>query len=301
MQSVQSAYTVSLDQLRYENLSISRDADGEAIFMAMNVRPRPCYTWAVVNDIIDFQKNFAVAASLGTTQPRCLVWASDSPGIFSLGGDLTLFRSVIETQDRKSLMQYAQDCVIGLGNHLNAPQAVTVSVLEGDALGAGLETALSSDVVIAERGIRAGFPEVLFNLVPGHGAYYLLARRIGPQAADRMIRDGDVLSADELHKLGLIDILVEPGEGRQAVRELIERRRKTWNAFQALQHIKRHHVPITREALLASARIWVEAAMRLSDRNLRMMERLVRAQEKRVSGSATSAEVIELVSEQVAA
>lgn len=279
---MQAAQMLLHDSQSYQNLSIYQDANGEVITFAMNVRPRPCYTLSVVHEIINFQKYFAATVALGTTRPRCLVWASDTPGIFSLGGDLALFQSTIASQDYKTLTQYAEDCVIGLYNHIHTPETVTISLLEGDALGAGFETALSSDIVIAECGIRAGFPEILFNLVPGHGAYYLLARRIGPQAAEKMIRDGKVHSAEELHALGLIDILVDKGAGRQAIRELLLRQKKSWNAFRALQHIKRHHLPITREALFASARIWVDAAMRLNERNLKMMERLVRAQESRI-------------------
>jgi DSF synthase len=233
----------------------------------------------MTRDVIAFQEAFAARAH----RPRVLVWSSETPGVFSLGGDLTLFRSLIETRDRKTLAQYADDCVTGLYNHLNTPDSVTVSLLEGDVLGAGLEMALTSDIVIAERGGSAGFPEVLFNLVPGHGAFHLLARRIGMQSAEKMIRDGSKFTVEELHTMGLVDVLVDKGQGRQAVRDLLKTHDKTWNAFQALHHIKRQYMPITREALSASARIWVDAAMRLSDRNLRMMEKLVRAQEKRLA------------------
>jgi DSF synthase len=202
--------------------------------------------------------------------------------VFSLGGDLSLFRSLIEAQDRKTLSQYAEDCVTGLYNHLSTPDSVTVSLLEGDVLGAGLEMALTSDIVIAERGTSAGFPEVLFNLVPGHGALHLLARRIGLPLAEKMIRDGSKFTVEELHTMGVVDILVDKGQGRQAVRDLLKNNERSWNAFQALHHIKRTYQPITRETLSMSARIWVDAAMRLSERNLRMMEKLVRAQEKRL-------------------
>jgi DSF synthase len=277
---MQSAQLLSFKSHGYKNLNTYCDADGAIQYFSMNVRPRPCYTWDVVRDIVAFQDEFVS----NPQRPRCLVWASESSGIFSLGGDLSLFRSLIEKQDRETLARYASDCVTGLYGHMQAPQVVTVSMLEGDALGAGFETALSSDIVIAERGIRAGFPEILFNLVPGHGAYYLLARRIGPQAAEKFIRNGSFHTAEELHALGLVDILVNPGEGRQALRDLLKKEERSWNAFQALHHIKRHHLPITQEALVASAQIWVEAALRLTERNLRMMERLVRAQEKRAGG-----------------
>lgn len=282
-----AAYAPSFGECGYHNLSIFRDADGAALYFGMNVVPRPCYTWDLVNDIIHFQ-NTLVKTSHDMEQPLCVVWASTTPGVFSLGGDLTLFQSLIESRDRKTLARYAEDCVTGLFNHMTLPNVVTVSLLEGDALGAGLETALSSDVVIAERGIRCGFPEVLFNLVPGHGALHLLARRIGTKAAERLIREGNVLTSEQLYELGLVDILVEKTDGRRAVRQLIEDNRKTWNAFSALKHIKRHCMPITKEALFASANIWVDAAMRLSKRDLRMMAHLIRRQEKRI-GIATNA------------
>lgn len=274
---MQPVYSFGLNRARYDNLLTFTDNDGQALWWSMDVRPRPCFSWPLIRDILEFQKSFAAA----TTRPLCVVMASETPGIFSLGGDLSLFHSSIENQDHVRLGQYAEDCVSAIYNLQNTPGAVTVAVLEGDALGAGLESALSNDIVIAERGVRVGFPEVLFNLVPGHGAYYLVARRAGMQVADKLIQQGNVHSVEELHELGLIDILVDKGQGRTAVRELIESKKRCWNAFYALQQIKRHHQPISREALSASAKIWVEAAMRLTKRNLRMMEHLIRAQERR--------------------
>lgn len=263
----------------YENLSVFLDADGEAIYVSMNVRPRPCVTWDLLRDFLDFQHRFVETARLNT--PRCVVYASESSGIYSLGGDLHLFKVASETKDKAMLTRYVHDCISALHNLLTTPNTVTVSLLEGDALGAGLETALACDVIIAERGTRAGFPEVLFNLIPGVGGYYLAARRIGPQAAERLIREGAVHTAEELHAMGLVDVLVDKGQGRQAVRDLLVEQKKTWNTYQALQHVKRHYLPITREMLVANAEIWVDAAMRLTDRNMRMMERLVHAQERR--------------------
>ena len=111
---MQAAKTLSLDTQPYENLSIYPEADGEALFMSMDVRPRPCFTWHLIHDLLNFQKRFAATSSFGTTRLRCLVWASENPGIFSLGGDLALFQSAIASQDYKALTQYAEDCVLTL-------------------------------------------------------------------------------------------------------------------------------------------------------------------------------------------
>src|SRR3546814_13512171 len=65
---------------------------------------------------------------------------------------------------------------------------ITAALVQGDALGGGFEGVLSSNLIVAEKGCRFGLPEILFNLFPGMGAYSLLARRISPALAERMIR-----------------------------------------------------------------------------------------------------------------
>lgn len=271
-----------LENQKFENISLHRELDGAALFMSMDVRPRPCMSWNLIRDFLSFQKRFVESLRFDAPRPQCLVYASHTPGIFSLGGDLSLFQRATETKDRTMLTRYVEDCALALNNFINTPETVTISLLEGDTFGGGLELALSSDVVIAERRVRAGFPEVLFNLIPGAGGYYLLARRVGPRVAERMIREGNVHTAEELHALGVVDILVDDGQGRAALRDLLESQKKSWNTYQALQHVKRHYVPITPDMLFANAKIWVDAVMSLTDRDLRMMKRLINAQQKRV-------------------
>lgn len=276
----------------HDNLRLFRDCDGEVLYMSMHVRPRPCVSWGMTRDALAFQRRLREPGYLDQ-RPRCLVFASETPDIYSLGGDLDLFRRVIASGDRATLAQYAEDCVMALYQHINTPDMVTVSLLEGDALGAGLECALASDLVIAERGRRAGFPEMLFNLVPGHGAFHMLARRVGMAAAERLIREGSMHTTDELHELGAVDMLVERGAGRRAVRELVQDNRRRWNAFQALHHIRRNYLPVNLESLRTSACIWVDAAMNLGERNLRMMEKLVRAQQRRLDAGAAALEAVD--------
>ncbi len=86
-------------------------------------------------------------------------------------------------------------------------------MVHGDALGGGFETVLSCDVVIAERGAKFGLPEVLFNLFPGMGAYSLLCRRLDGARAQKLMLSGRIYTAEELEEMGLVDLVVEPGEG----------------------------------------------------------------------------------------
>jgi DSF synthase len=159
---------------------------------------------------------------------------------------------------------------------------ITIALVQGDALGGGFECALSFDVLVAERSAKMGLPEVLFNLFPGMGAYSFLARKIGTAAAEKMIMSGKVYTAEELHQLGVVDVLAEDGQGENAVRDYIARSRRKHNAHGAIYRSRRRIDPVTYEELRDIVDIWVEAAMNLDEQDLRKMMRLVTAQERRL-------------------
>ncbi len=219
------------------------------------------------------------------------VLGSRAPGVFNLGGDLALFVLLIKSRDREALAHYAKLCIDNLYPRIQnffSPTLATISLVQGDALGGGFECALSSDVIVAEEGTQLGFPEILFNLFPGMGAYSLLARRIGMRPAEAMILSGRVMSARELHEMGVVDILAKAGEGEAAVADWIATNRKRRNGLQAVLRARQLVHPITREELDAITDTWVDAALRVEDRDMRMMGRIVRAQMKRLESGAPS-------------
>lgn len=211
-----------------------------------------------------------------------LVLASDTD-VFNLGGDLALFASLIRAGNRGRLLDYAKLCVEVAFNfaRLYEDRVHSIAVVQGDALGGGFEAALCCQTIIAEEGVGMGFPEVLFDLFPGMGAYTFLTRRVTPTQAERMMLDAKVYSAEELLALGVVDYVVPKGEGLQAARDLIRRRQRIGNALRAMNTVRHACNPVSLEELLSVTTEWVDAAMRLNDRALRTMERLIRAQEKR--------------------
>jgi DSF synthase len=213
------------------------------------------------------------------------VLGSRAPRVFNLGGDLALFVLLIKARDRDALAHYAKLCIDNLYPRIQnfySPTLTTISLVQGDALGGGFECALASDVIVAEESAQLGLPEILFNLFPGMGAYSLLARRIGMRAAEEMILSGRVRPAKELHAMGVIDVLAKDGEGETAVREWISKNAKRRNGLQAVYKARKLVQPVTREELDAITETWVDAAMRLEDRDLKMMSRIVRAQMRRM-------------------
>ena len=276
-----TASVTQLQQSRYAQLTPYHDAQHQLMWYYMHSADRPCFTPQLLHDIRDFQEDITrMFDSPNGPAVRYLVACSDTPGVFNLGGDLALFRQLITAQDRGGLLRYAKACIevlyaniINLGRELT-----TISLVQGDALGGGFEAAMSSNVLIAERSAKLGLPEVLFNLFPGMGAYSMLSRKIGGAQAERMILSGRVYTAEELQEIGVVDVLADDGQGEMAVYDYVKRENRAWNGFHALREATRVANPITYEELMRVTEVWVDAALRLTQRDLRMVERLVSRQ-----------------------
>ncbi|MEO6104052.1 MAG: crotonase/enoyl-CoA hydratase family protein, partial [Pseudoxanthomonas sp.] len=152
--------------------------------------------------------------------------------VFNLGGDLALFAGLIRGGNRGRLLEYARLCVeVAFNFHrLYEDRVHSIAVVQGDALGGGFESALCCHTIIAEEGAGMGFPEVLFDLFPGMGAYTFLTRRVSNAQAERMMLDARVYPVEELLAMGVVDYVVPRGEGMQAARDLIRRHQRIGNA-----------------------------------------------------------------------
>jgi enoyl-CoA hydratase len=88
-----------------------------------------------------------------------------------------------------------------------------IAVLNGHALGGGLELAAAADLRIVERHAKLGLPEAGIGTVPGWSGTQRLVRRAGPQAVRRLVLTGETVGAEEALRLGLADEVCETGEG----------------------------------------------------------------------------------------
>src|SRR5258706_489576 len=95
-----------------------------------------------------------------------------------------------------------------------------------------------------------------------------------------------VVGARKLHEMGLVDVLAKDGEGEAAVRRWIAGNAKRRNGTQGMFLARRIVNPITRAELDAVAEAWVDTAMRLESRDLKMMDFLVRAQALRMEAGS---------------
>lgn len=271
----------------FSHLSVSYDSERYALWTLLNPKDVPCFNLELLGQL---KVHHEEVENFGNRPPgncdqqeiRYSVLASLTPGIFNLGGQLALFRELIRTGNREALLHYATKCIDVINqrvHHFGAPLA-TITLIQGDALGGGLEAALTSDIIIAERRSQLGFPEILFNLFPGMGAYSLIARKVSPRFAEKMILSGKMYSSEELYEAGLVDVLAEDGGGVEAVNDYIRKQERRSNGFLAVQKARHRFNPVTYQEMMDITTVWVDAALKLTEKDLKVMDRFVRSQEK---------------------
>ncbi|MES9863470.1 MAG: crotonase/enoyl-CoA hydratase family protein [Candidatus Thiodiazotropha sp. LLP2] len=277
-----------IKQPKLQHASLQLEESIRCAILRMNPAPRPCFTPELLDDIRSFQAYIGQRiaedhASKNQSDWDYVVLASNDHSTFNLGGDLALFVELIETKDRTTLMNYARACIdgaFGFHSHLNQP-VTSIALVEGNAQGGGFEAALSCNVLIAERGTHMGFPEVLFNMFPGMGAYSFLSRRVGSGLAERLIYSGDLYTAETLYELGVVDVLAESGAGVEALAQYVRTAQRRTNANKLLRHVRQTYNQVPYEELLSITTQWVDAALSLKHSEISIMQRLVRAQNKR--------------------
>ena len=271
----------------YDQLVTEFNEETGVMWCYANPSPRPCFTPQLLEDLMKFlhaiRNKTTSDLRLGTSPTiKYLILGSYKPGVFSLGGDLDLFVKSIKARDRDSLHDYMKlsiDVLFGTHTNMDVPLS-TIALIRGNALGAGFEGALACDYLVAEKSVQLGFPEVLFNMFPGMGAYSFLCRRISPAQVERMILSGRIYSADELYELGVVDVLANDGEGIDEVNRFVTKHSKSKNTRESLFKIRNRVNPVSYEELIDIGEIWVEAAMSLTSRELKVMERLVKSQDR---------------------
>jgi DSF synthase len=261
-------------------LEVQWEAETGTLWTHMTPVDRPNFNRAMLRDFQRWQAEIGREFADPREGLKYLVLASRFPRVFNLGGDLELFARFIDAGDREGLVRYGRDCVSILHNNMRRLELpiVTVALVQGDALGGGFEAVLSFNVIVAEKGSRFGLPEIAFGLFPGMGAHSLLSRKIGLARAEEMMLSNRLYTAEEMHEMGIVHILAEPGCGEKAVRSYIEKNGRRHAGHRGIYQASSLADPITLEELNSIVEVWADSALCLSDADLKLMRRLGSAQ-----------------------
>jgi DSF synthase len=267
----------------YKYIRLEWSEELSALRLRTCVKPIQCYSLAAMAEL---QRVFAdIGEHPGLV--KHYIMSSDVAGVFNFGGDLSLFVLLIRARDVESLRMYGRRCIDLVWWMENASRlgVHTTVLVQGDTLGGGLESVMPFHKVIFERSAQAGFPEVLFNLFPGMGAWDFTIRKAGFSVANEMILSGRLYTAEQLYRRRLVDLVVDDGDGEAAIEAVVRTVNPRLRGTLAALEARRHAAPITYESLMTIVDQWTDTALQLTDRDLRLMERLARAQVRKAGDS----------------
>ncbi len=150
------------------------------------------------------------------TGPATVVLLSGSGGTFCAGGDIDAWSTLTPEAFGRDWITNGHRAFDALAR-LRHP---VIAVLDGHVHGGGLELAACADYRIAETHIQIGQPESSLGIVPGWSGTQRTVRRFGPQVIRRMALLGEILSANQAHRLGLVDRVVATGQAMTTARSL---------------------------------------------------------------------------------
>lgn len=98
-----------------------------------------------------------------------------------------------------------------------------IAAVEGFAIAGGFEIALACDMLVAARGSRMGIPEVTLGLVAAGGALRRLPRRLPHNVVAELALTGQLISAERLYELGVVNALTDPGDALPGALDIASR------------------------------------------------------------------------------
>jgi len=137
---------------------------------------------------------------------------------FAAGADIAAM-STMSTTEAKAFSDLGHTVL----HRMESVHFPIIGAVNGFALGGGCEVALACDFLYASDRARFGQPEVNLGVIPGFGGTQRLARRVGLGRARELCMTGDLLSAEEALRIGLVNAVVPPGELASKARAVAEK------------------------------------------------------------------------------
>src|SRR3954447_26451608 len=194
-------------------MAVSFAADGAVGSITLDKPPANSYDK-------DFMEEFgtAVDAAAADDAVKAVIVRSASKRFFCAGADIKAFLAN-DTATNMATIERGHEVLASIAR---VPK-VFIALVEGHALGGGLEISLACDLRFGARGsYKLGVPEVTLGLLPGNGGTQRLPRSIGvPKALDLMITGGPV-SPGEAHGLGILNRLFAASEIAERTRAYAE-------------------------------------------------------------------------------
>ncbi len=202
-------------------------------FSEILVRKEPPLAWVILNRpqrlnaiTLDMLEELERAmAELGREDSiRVIALRGAGERAFSAGADIATFADLFAVgHDKAAKAREISEKFYSVARAIESCPKPVVAVIDGYALGGGLELALACDLRIASEGSQLGLPEINLGMISGGGGTQRLPRLIGLARAAEMILTGERIRAEEAYKIGLINRLVPKSDFEREVADYLAR------------------------------------------------------------------------------
>jgi len=193
--------------MAYNNLLL--ETDGNLAVVTLN---RPKALNALNDETIGELDTVLTELEQGETRVMILTGAEKA---FVAGADISELAQA-DSEGGRHISQKGN----GVFKRIEDSDIVSIAAINGFALGGGCELAMACDIRVASEKAKLGQPEVNLGVIPGYGGTQRLSRLVGKGKSKELIFTGDMVSADEALKIGLVDKVVTPEALLDTVKEM---------------------------------------------------------------------------------
>ena len=149
---------------------------------------------------------------------HCVVLRGNGP-VFSAGVDLN---ELMSSTGQVGMLRPFRDVFLECANLCEQMAKPVVCQIHRTCVGGALEVALGCDLRIASSDASLGLPEVKFGIIPDVGGSTRLPAVVGLGRAKELIMTARLIGAEEAHRIGLVNRIVEPEELEQATQAFVD-------------------------------------------------------------------------------
>jgi len=197
--------------MKYFNLE---KENGLVIITLNGIKELNLFNWEILNEFYDILSQLDKDRDV-----RIIIITGKGKKAFSAGTDLHVELKLNESTGKKW-----SELGHKITRKIETLSVPVFCVVNGYALGGGMEIVMACDIIIASKDAKFGLPEVKYGIIPGWGSISKLSRMIGKCNAMEIILSGEMIDARDACKIGLVNRIVENPleEAKSLARKMLE-------------------------------------------------------------------------------
>jgi enoyl-CoA hydratase len=187
--------------------TVRREQEGAVARLVFENPPRNALTTAMFEELGRHVREIERDASV-----RVVVVHGAGPQLYTVGADIREMDVQAALTDRQATTRAWLQPIHDVLDAIAGSSKVYLCAMKGIAYGGGLEIAAACDIRLAAEDARFAMPEVKLGIIPGYGGTQRLPRLVGKGIAMQLLLTGEMITAQEAHRIGLVNEVTAPAD-----------------------------------------------------------------------------------------